>query len=167
MRKGVSGHIRTAKAQIRLLTSKIRNCLVLLSISPFRKLEEMNSTIAVIDFMTQLLLLGVILNMLFDLALILKLISSGTLPFVNKGIEFIVCPVSSIIITKIYLYNFDPLKPHFYIVKLGFTGVNIIFLISAKNIYCGYPLEPPRWGGSNEYPQYIFSRRNMKKYQNF
>ena len=26
-------------------------------------------------------------------------------------------------ITKTYLYNFDPLKPHFYIVKLGFTGV--------------------------------------------
>ena len=30
-------------------------------------------------------------------------------------------------ITKTYLYNFDPLKPHFYIVKLGFTGVYIIF----------------------------------------
>ena len=30
-------------------------------------------------------------------------------------------------ITKTCLYNFDPLKPHFYIVKLGFTGVNIIF----------------------------------------
>ena len=27
------------------------------------------------------------------------------------------------------LYNFDPLIPHFYIVKLGFTGVYIIFLI--------------------------------------
>ena len=30
-------------------------------------------------------------------------------------------------ITKTSLYNFDPLKPHFYIVKLGFTGVYIIF----------------------------------------
>ena len=30
------------------------------------------------------------------------------------------------------LYNFDPLKPHFYTVKLGFTGVYIIFLISAQ-----------------------------------
>ena len=30
------------------------------------------------------------------------------------------------------LYNFDPIKPHFYIVKLGFTGVYIIFLISAQ-----------------------------------
>ena len=35
-------------------------------------------------------------------------------------------------ITKTYLYNFDPLKPHFYIVKLGFIGVYIIFIISAQ-----------------------------------
>ena len=59
-------------------------------------------------------------------------------------------------ITKIYLYNFDPLKNHFYIVKLGFTGVDIIFLISAQNIDCGYSLEPPRRGGSKEYPQSMF-----------
>ena len=59
-------------------------------------------------------------------------------------------------ITKIYLYNFDPLKPHFYIVKLGFTGVYISFLISAQNIDCGYSLEPPSRGGSNEYPQSMF-----------
>ena len=59
-------------------------------------------------------------------------------------------------ITKTYLYNFDPLKPHFYIVKLGFTGVYIIFLISAQNIDCGYSLEPPRRGGSNEYIQSMF-----------
>ena len=31
------------------------------------------------------------------------------------------------------LYNFDLPKPHFYIVKLTFTGVYIIFLISAQN----------------------------------
>ena len=42
------------------------------------------------------------------------------------------------IITKTCLYNFDPFKPHFYIVKLGFTRVYIIFLISAQNIDCGY-----------------------------
>ena len=59
-------------------------------------------------------------------------------------------------ITKTRLYNFDPLEPHFYIVKLGFTGVCIIFLISAQNIDCGYSLEPPRRGGSNEYPQSMF-----------
>ena len=45
---------------------------------------------------------------------------------------------------KTSLYNFYPLKPHFYVVKLGFTGVYIIFLISALR------------GGSNEYPQSVF-----------
>ena len=35
-------------------------------------------------------------------------------------------------ITKTHLYNFNPLEPHFYIVKLGFTGVYISFLISAQ-----------------------------------
>ena len=59
-------------------------------------------------------------------------------------------------ITKPRLYNFDPHKPHFYIVKLGFTGVYIIFLFLLKNIDCGYSLEPPRRGGSNEYPQSMF-----------
>ena len=34
--------------------------------------------------------------------------------------------------------------------------------ISAPNIDCGYSLEPPRWGGSNEYPQYMFLSRNKK-----
>ena len=70
------------------------------------------------------------------------------------------------IITKTCLYNFDPLKPHFYIVKLGFTGVYIIFLISAKNIDYGYSLELPRWGGSNEYPYSMF-RAEIGKCQNF
>ena len=31
-----------------------------------------------------------------------------------------------------------------------------IFHISAQNIDCGYSLEPPRRGGSNEYPQSMF-----------
>ena len=47
----------------------------------------------------------------------------------------------SITITR--LYNFDPLKPQFYIVKLGFIGVNIIFIFLLKNIDCGYSLESP------------------------
>ena len=50
--------------------------------------------------------------------------------------------------------TFDPLKPHFYMVKLGFTGVFFLFLL--KNIDCGYSLEPPHRGGSNEYPQSMF-----------
>ena len=37
-----------------------------------------------------------------------------------------------------------------------------IFHISAPNIDCGYSLEPPRRGGSNEYPQSMFLSRNKK-----
>ena len=55
-------------------------------------------------------------------------------------------------ITKTCLYNLDPLKSHFYAVKLGFTGVYIIFLISAQ--------KHRLWvGGSNEYPQSIFEQK--------
>ena len=56
-------------------------------------------------------------------------------------------------ITKTRIYNFDPLKPHFYIVKLGFIGVYIIFLILLQDIECGCSLEPPRRGGPNKHPQ--------------
>ena len=70
------------------------------------------------------------------------------------------------IITKTYLYNFDPLKPHIYIVKLGFTGVYISFHISAQNIDCWYSLEPPRRDGSNEYHNLCFEQK-YEKYQNF
>ena len=65
-------------------------------------------------------------------------------------------------ITKTYLYNFDPLKPHFYTVKLGFTGIYIILLISA--------LKHRLWvlvrGGSIEYHNLCFEQKH-KKYQNF
>ena len=37
-----------------------------------------------------------------------------------------------------------------------------IFLIFAQNIDCGYTLEPPRRGGSNEYPQFMFWSKNKK-----
>ena len=47
-------------------------------------------------------------------------------------------------ITKTNLYNFDSLKPLFCMVKVEFTWVNIIFLISARR------------GGSYEYPQSMF-----------
>ena len=36
------------------------------------------------------------------------------------------------------------------------------FHISAQNIDCGYSLEPPRRGGSNEHPQFMFLCRNKK-----
>ena len=37
-----------------------------------------------------------------------------------------------------------------------------IFLIFAQNIDSGYALEPPRRGGSNEYPQSMFWSKNKK-----
>ena len=47
--------------------------------------------------------------------------------------------------------------------KRKFSDKNsVIFHISAQNIYCWYLLEPPRRGGSNEYPQYMFLMRNKK-----
>ena len=38
----------------------------------------------------------------------------------------------------------------------------IFFLFLLQNIDCGYSLEPPRRGGSNEYPQSMFCSKNKK-----
>ena len=52
----------------------------------------------------------------------------------------------------------------FYLQKTENFQIEIsdIFQISAQNIDCGYLLEPPRRGGSNEYPQSMFLSRNKK-----
>ena len=63
--------------------------------------------------------------------------------------------------TKTCLYNFDPLKLHFYVVKLGFTWVYRIFLNSAQNLDCGYLLEPPRRTHN------LCFEQKYEKYQNF
>ena len=59
------------------------------------------------------------------------------------------------------LFNFDLLKPHFYIVKLGFTGVYIIFLISVQNIDCVFCSKHRLW-----YSQSMFWAKH-DKYQIF
>ena len=41
-------------------------------------------------------------------------------------------------------------------IKMKNCDICDIFLTSAQNIDCGYSLEPPRRGGSNEYPQSMF-----------
>ena len=46
--------------------------------------------------------------------------------------------------------------------KFSDRNSDIFFSISAQNIDCGYSLEPPRRGGSNEYPQSMFLSRNKK-----
>ena len=43
-----------------------------------------------------------------------------------------------------------PLKPHFYIAKLGYAAwVYLFFLFLLQNIDCGYSLKPPHRDGSN------------------
>ena len=46
--------------------------------------------------------------------------------------------------------------------KIFIKNKSDIFHISAQKIDCGYSLEPPRRGGSNEYPQSMFLSRNKK-----
>ena len=63
-------------------------------------------------------------------------------------------------ITKIRLFKYIE---HFITKNGNFSDKNSdIFHISAQNIDCGYSLEPPHRGGSNEYPQSMFLSRNNK-----
>ena len=57
-----------------------------------------------------------------------------------------------------HIFKISPPKP-----KSSHIKNSDIFNISAQNIDCGYSLEPPRRGGSNEYPQSMFLSRNKKK----
>ena len=64
----------------------------------------------------------------------------------------------------IYFY---PLKPHFYTVKLGFTGVHIIFLIFPRNHRLWVFIRTAtRQGGSNEYRNLCFEQK-YEKYWGF
>ena len=64
------------------------------------------------------------------------------------------------VITKTSLYKYTE---NFTTENEIFSDKNSnIFHISAQNMDCGYSLEPPRRGGSNEYPQSMFSSRNKK-----
>ena len=64
-------------------------------------------------------------------------------------------------ITKTRLYKYIEISPpeteNFHIKNSD------IFHISAQNIDCGFSLEPPHRGGSNEYPQSMFLSRNREK----
>ena len=52
---------------------------------------------------------------------------------------------SQLFITKTCPGNVYPLEPHFYIAKLGYAGVHLVFLFLLQNIDCGYSLELPRY----------------------
>ena len=48
------------------------------------------------------------------------------------------------------------------------VGIRLkVFLFLDKNIFCGYSLEAPHQGTSNEYPQHMFSLRNKKTIDTF
>ena len=69
-----------------------------------------------------------------------------------------------------YTHN-NPLRKHAYLNILQILSPknenfqiknSDIFHVSAQNIDCGYSLEPPRRGGSNEYSQSMF-RSEIRK----
>ena len=53
--------------------------------------------------------------------------------------------------------NISPPKTENFQIK-----ILIFFIFLLKSIDCGYSLDPPRQGGSNEYPQSMFLSRNKK-----
>ena len=50
----------------------------------------------------------------------------------------------------------------FHLQKLIFVLIKKFWFFSAQNIDCGYTLEPPREGSSNEYKQSMCLSRNKK-----
>ena len=59
--------------------------------------------------------------------------------------------------TPIQILKISPPKNENFHIKNSDT-----FHSSAQNIDCGYSLEPPQRGGSNEYPQSMFLNINKK-----
>ena len=71
---------------------------------------------------------------------------------------FLLLFVPYLSITKTYLFKYTE---NFTTIKLKFSDKNSdIFHINTQNMDCRYSLEPPRRGGSNEYPQSMFMSRN-------
>ena len=64
-----------------------------------------------------------------------------------------------VIITKTCIFKYTE---NFTIKNLSDINSDIFFHFSAQNIDYGYSLEPPRRGGSNEYPQSLFLSKNKK-----
>ena len=89
---------------------------------------------------------------------------SDRLPYSNLGCR---CPshhnnwLLRVSITKTrllkYIENFTSRN-----IKISDKKNLIFFIFLLKNIDCGYSLEPPRRGGSNEYPQSMF-RAEIRK----
>ena len=61
-----------------------------------------------------------------------------------------------------YTEIFSPVK----IENFQWKIFDIFLIFFAQNIDCGYTLEPPRRGGSNEYPQSMFWSKNKNQRTN-
>ena len=75
----------------------------------------------------------------------------------GKGARFICAYLHNIITNTClfkYIENFTSKNWKFSDKKIRY------FSYFCSNIDCGYTLEPPRWGGSNEYPHSMFLSRN-------
>ena len=99
--------------------------------------------------------------------MIFKLTKYVTRKGVYEHVLALFCPCTCTFV----LVEKKPLRKHAYsnILKIlppkneNFQIKNSdIFPISAQNIDCGYLLEPPRRGDSNEYPQSMFSSKNKE-----
>ena len=80
--------------------------------------------------------------------------------YVNVSFFFLLYIEPRSTITKAYLFKYTE-NYHQKIENFQIKNFDI-FHISAQNIDCGYSLEPPRRGCSNEYPQSMFLSRNKK-----
>ena len=66
-------------------------------------------------------------------------------------------PSNPITKTRLFILKISPPKTESFPIKNS-----NIYLIPVQNIDCGYSLEPPRRGGSNEYSQSKFLSKNKK-----
>ena len=79
-------------------------------------------------------------------------------------LPFFYCCVTSpttlcFLFTKIRLFKYIE---NFTTKKWKFSDKNSDIFIFLLKTDCGYSLDPPRRGGSNEYPQFVFSRNKKK-----
>ena len=93
--------------------------------------------------------------------------------FLSSDLTCQLCKTASVLVAMVVVIfkKLYTLRKHAYAINRDFFSFKIenfqlknfdIFLIFSQNIDCGYTLEPPRRGGSNEYPQSMFWSKNKK-----
>ena len=75
------------------------------------------------------------------------------------------CQYTNFIMIPMHYENTHAINRDFLALKIKHFQLKMFdffFLFLLQNIDCGYMLEPPRRGGSNEYPQSMFWSKNKK-----